>query len=83
MHVYAGTDALLILGTTSEASTLTDDEKDEVVSFTHSITVKTDGMLTFDKKFSIKNSTETIIFVTIDTSECKAERKITDYGRGK
>lgn len=33
MHVYAGTDALLILGTTSEASTLTDNEKDEVVSF--------------------------------------------------
>lgn len=58
-------------------------KEDEVVSFTHSITVKTDGMLTFDKKFSIKNSTETIIFVTIDTSECKAERKITDYGKIK
>ena len=33
MHVFAGTNALLILGTTAEAPTLTENEKDSIVSY--------------------------------------------------
>ena len=33
MHVYAGTDALVLLGTTAESTALSDKEKDEIVKF--------------------------------------------------
>ena len=33
MHVFAGTNSLLILGTTAEAPTLTENEKDSIVSY--------------------------------------------------
>ncbi len=59
------------------------EKEDEVVAFSHSVIVKTDGICDFDEKFTIKNSTETIIFVTLDTSECKSARKITDYEKIK
>lgn len=39
-HVFEGTDALVLLGTTSESSTLTKEEKDELVKFVINVNAK-------------------------------------------
>lgn len=54
-------------------------KEDEVVAFTHQINCITNGTLNItDDKYYVENATETIIFISIDTTYDKNDRKISE-----